>query len=582
MSTFPHRYSSPPYQTDYLESEADPVPSSSQVAYSDYPRSSPERRDFEQDAYSRSSPPPSAPRPYPYRSSPPRQPRAYREHDNRPVTPPPAQLPSPAYIKLANQSPSNLLHSDPPSSRKLLILDLNGTLLHRSAPSAARGDRPKDASGRFLPRVRPVHPRPYMPSFRNFLFAEETKQWLDTMVWSSAQPHSVNDMVQKTFKDTRDGLVAIWDRETLGLSEEHYNRKVQTFKDLSKPWAELPGIMASTMDHPSSPPSDPSETRSPSPPGLRVMPQAHSALTTLLLDDSPRKAELQPYNHICLPEYDGKRRALDLNILQAEKNREIREKHAKELEEFEETAEKPESSDKEVEGAESELKEEGTETADADATRKRKRKEKKLKKAVERATATEGEQLGEYDDTLIAIIGILDEIKHQANVASWIRFGGLWGLGGSPADSNISTVADTGEEPTPSSPPASQNGAEGEGDVEGNVSDASDLSVEGTRTPSDGRKKKKRQRRKDGILNGDGVKPDALTNPATLSSYVVGKAPAESASHGDGADADAGGASTDGTPMMWFENTSTIQYWANRGRKVLENMGIPLEPGIER
>jgi len=32
-----------------------------------------------------------------------------------------------------------------------------------------------------------------------------------------------------------------------------------------------------------------------------------------------------------------------------------------------------------------------------------------------------------YDPTLLAVIGILDEIKGQSNVAGWIRAGGLWG-----------------------------------------------------------------------------------------------------------------------------------------------------------
>jgi len=32
-----------------------------------------------------------------------------------------------------------------------------------------------------------------------------------------------------------------------------------------------------------------------------------------------------------------------------------------------------------------------------------------------------------YDETLLAVIGVLDEIKQQSNVAGWIRAGGLWG-----------------------------------------------------------------------------------------------------------------------------------------------------------
>lgn len=37
------------------------------------------------------------------------------------------------------------------------------------------------------------------------------------------------------------------------------------------------------------------------------------------------------------------------------------------------------------------------------------------------------EESEKYDETLLAVIGILDEIKNQSNVAGWIRAGGLWG-----------------------------------------------------------------------------------------------------------------------------------------------------------
>lgn len=62
------------------------------------------------------------------------------------------------------------------------------------------------------------------------------------MVWSSAQPHSVDDMVSRCFDSEakaasdddegrqlaagqrgRDNLVAVWARDTLGLSEADYS-----------------------------------------------------------------------------------------------------------------------------------------------------------------------------------------------------------------------------------------------------------------------------------------------------------------------------------------------------------------------
>jgi hypothetical protein len=99
---------------------------------------------------------------------------------------------------------------DPTRSRKLVVLDLNGSLLLRS-PRVPRASR-----------LRTVHPRPYLAAFRSYLFHEETKPWLDAMVWSSAQPHSVHDMVEKCFRDRKKELRAIWARDTLGLNQYDY------------------------------------------------------------------------------------------------------------------------------------------------------------------------------------------------------------------------------------------------------------------------------------------------------------------------------------------------------------------------
>lgn len=156
---------------------------------------------------------------------PPRAPMNMR--DNRSVTPPPPQTPSASYLSLSEEDPSRI--DNPASSRKLLVLDLNGTLLHRAphnprpkSRTAADDDRKRDRHGNFLPRLRPVHPRPYMPAFRSYLFHSRTREWLDVMVWSSAQPHSVGDMVDKCFGERKDDLLAVWARDTLGLSNDHY------------------------------------------------------------------------------------------------------------------------------------------------------------------------------------------------------------------------------------------------------------------------------------------------------------------------------------------------------------------------
>jgi hypothetical protein len=125
--------------------------------------------------------------------------------------------PTPEYLS-TSLTPSTTL-PDPSTSRKLLILDLNGTLLLRGAH---KGKSPYSNRTARRP-LRPVYPRPYIASFREYLFHKKTHAWLDTMVWSSAQPHSVADMVDKCFAERQDELVAVWARDTLGLDDRAYS-----------------------------------------------------------------------------------------------------------------------------------------------------------------------------------------------------------------------------------------------------------------------------------------------------------------------------------------------------------------------
>lgn len=135
--------------------------------------------------------------------------------------------------------------------RKLVVLDLNGTLLYR-------------------PKTRKVFPRPYLSTFTSFLFHPETRKWLDVMVWSSAQPQNVAPVVASAFGRHASQLKTVWARDRMGLSRDQYSRKAVTRKDLEKVWAAFP---------------------------------SHNSGTTFLVDDSPSKAHFQPSNHICLPEF---------------------------------------------------------------------------------------------------------------------------------------------------------------------------------------------------------------------------------------------------------------------------------------
>ena len=162
---------------------------------------------------------PPAPPPRPRSKTPPQLPQPAPAPAPVP-TPPPTATPSASYLDFAS-IPSQTLSEPTP---KLLVLDLNGSLLLRSTriPKSYRGHHHQNQ----YPAPRRVMPRPYLTAFRAYLFAPQTRAWLDVMVWSSAQPHSVQDMVSHAFGDDRDQLIAIWARDTLGLAEDHYREPI--------------------------------------------------------------------------------------------------------------------------------------------------------------------------------------------------------------------------------------------------------------------------------------------------------------------------------------------------------------------
>lgn len=331
--------------------------------------------------------------------------RTYEFSRPRSPTPPPVvREPSPRYLAISSEPSSRI--DDPKLLRKLLILDLNGTLVFRSPHQRRNAYQQPGARP-----LRSVHPRPYLSSFKSYIFHPRVKEWLDTMVWSSAQPHSVSDMVEKAL-GSKDGLRAVWARDTLGLSEEAYFRKTQTTKDLEKPWAAL----------------------------------GHSARTTFLLDDSPLKAHLQPWNHLCIREYVSELRQVDVKVRDAEALRQRREQ-------LETNAPEEEA--------------EGEEALPRDRRKEKKRKQREerlasLSPAELQPVDSEGRPL-EYDQTLLAIIGVLDAIKHEDNVAGWMRSGGLYNSSRRPSTpthkkrrkSNESDRSTDAEEPPVSPPPSS-------------------------------------------------------------------------------------------------------------------------------
>jgi hypothetical protein len=164
----------------------------------------------------------------------------------------------------------------------------------------------------------------------------------------------------------------------------HADRKTQTTKDLAKPWAAFP---------------------------------SHDARTTLLLDDSALKAHIHPHNHLCVREYLAETRKCDLRVWRAIN--------------FPEPKHNFSVPDRDQPGD----LEEVLEVAENNVKPKSKcefKKKPKQTPSLFRSAPAEGAApppwvlaSGKYDETLLAVIGILETLKTQQDVAHWIRAGEL-------------------------------------------------------------------------------------------------------------------------------------------------------------
>lgn len=88
---------------------------------------------------------------------------------------------------------------------KLLVLDLNGALVYRSASGMAK--------------TRRAYPRPFLHNFLEYLFGPDAdgRAW-EVFVWSSAQPHNVRKMVETTFGPEYSR--GVWDQPERTASNE--------------------------------------------------------------------------------------------------------------------------------------------------------------------------------------------------------------------------------------------------------------------------------------------------------------------------------------------------------------------------
>ena len=120
----------------------------------------------------------------------------------------PVPIPTLTYLNIAHATPNLLLSPQ----RLLLVLDLNGTLLHRSR-----------ASQNYVPR-------PCLHEFLQYAFANHS-----LLVWSSAQPFNVKGVCTRLFsQDQREMLLGEWGRDTLGLTSTEYKFKVYVMYSVKK------------------------------------------------------------------------------------------------------------------------------------------------------------------------------------------------------------------------------------------------------------------------------------------------------------------------------------------------------------
>ncbi|WYZ38962.1 hypothetical protein EsH8_III_000876 [Colletotrichum jinshuiense] len=182
-------------------------------------------------------------------------------------------VPNPTAEYLHRSSlPPTLLPSPQPI---LVVMDLNGTLLHRPNRRNATS---------FVER----------PHAKRFL-----QYCLDTfhvVIWSSARPSNVQSMCDQLLlgppargghadrASYRRRVLAVWGRDRFGLSQADYKLRVQVYKRLDMVWSE-PGVQAAHPD--------------------AAFGGRWDQSNTVLVDDSLEKARSEPYNLLRIPEFFG-------------------------------------------------------------------------------------------------------------------------------------------------------------------------------------------------------------------------------------------------------------------------------------
>jgi hypothetical protein len=350
----------------------------------------------------------------------------------------------------------------------------------------------------------------------------------------------------------------------------------------------------------------------------------HSPLTTILLDDSPVKVRLQPYNHVCVREYNQEVRMRDLRTHVIKSTASLKSSGEKEKSDasVEDEVTAHEDADEEDTSHEQNVKSTGP-ALDREERRKLKKFRKKALKAagltndgsVDATHSHHNNVDAKYDETLLAVIGILDTMRLQTNVAAWIRAGGLWGKKG-PPDASALDVEQTSSESIPRAP--SPTDAEVE-DI--NVDDGTTIPPSSSLPPMASSPPTSPPVSSDVTPASQaveaGVTPSTTQISPTLGKRQLSGPPSEhtssasdfkrarngSARHdsddgthdgeplatfteirqmlGLGDMEDGGAVSADQSqPKLWFEDEEVFDQWVAEGRRVLHSLNIVEDPGI--
>lgn len=308
-----------------------------------------------------------------------------------------------------------------------------------------------------------------------------------------------------------------------------------------------------------------------------------------MLDDSPRKARLQPFNHVCIKEYASKDHEHDLSVKRRAALR------ATEWSGLIDGTEQTKGKDGQNTSREEEEQADIESADDTNKERKNKFNKKKKRRDIPNAVAEQSiksedaqgiSESETYDQTLLAMIGIFDAVKKESNVAGWVRAGGLW-AGKTTHFTKQSEFALSEPGQRASSP------SELEITASGNVNSVSPVS-ERSVSPNQA----KRQRSTGTVIDGRDLKrskhrvPDEEKDQDESPSYIP---------TGNDAQTIAGIVPNEEDPRsspvansvkvekvedenqqsrMWFEDEDTFQLWVRRGQAALKELGIEERDGI--